>query len=176
MNTSKDSRHQAVNQIAERHDVSLAAVEHLLQAMASGHSTVAQFNHPDFGGMGQWSKGGMLMVGDMFNDKLKAKVAAICSDVAELITSDTDNQFAALGNQSGGHWWPEGLGHPASTGSQNQLRYAFFPESRRLAVTDGTSVTVYDTKDHRIGGVSQQQSSGQSLSFTSRWTFPNSRK
>ncbi len=182
MNVSKDNERQDLKEIAERNDVSLAAVEHLLQAMISGHGTSAQFNHPELGGMGQWSKGGMLMVGDMFNDKLKAKVTAICAEVAELVVFDKGDWHAPLARHTqvrdqaanasdqrpGGDWWPEGLGQPSSTGSQNTLRYAFFPESRRLAVADGSSVTLYDTKDHRIGGVSQQQSSGQSLSFTSQ--------
>jgi hypothetical protein len=181
MNLAKNDERQALNEIAERNDVSLSAVEHLLQAMTSGHGTLAQFNHPELGGMGQWSKGGMLMVGDMFNDRLKSKVAAICSEVAELVDLDKSDWHAPLARQAQvrdpvnsanqqprGHWWPEGLGQPSSTGSQNTLRYAFFPESRRLAVADGYSVTLYDTKDHRIGGVSQQQSSGQSLSFTSQ--------
>ena len=77
-----------MKEIAERNAVSLSAVEHLLQAMESSHGSLAQFNHPDLGGMGQWSKGGMLMIGDMFNDKLKAKVAAICAEVAELVNSN----------------------------------------------------------------------------------------
>ena len=182
MNVAQNDERQALKEIARRNDVSLSAVEHLLQAMTSGHGSLAQFNHPELGGMGQWSKGGMLMVGDMFNDRLKAKVAAICSEVAELVNLSQGDWHAPLARQAqvrdqganmsdhrpGGNWWPEGLGQPSSTGSQNTLRYAFFPESRRLAVADGSSVTLYDTKDHRIGGVSQQQSSGQSLSFTSQ--------
>jgi len=54
-------------------------------------------------------------------------------------------------------WWPDGLGEPSATGSQNALRYAYFSESRRLAVQRGGTTTLYDTADHRIGGVSQQQ-------------------
>ena len=30
------------------------------------------------------------------------------------------------------------------------MRYAFFPESRRLAIDDGGRITVYDTGDHRL--------------------------
>ncbi len=60
------------------------------------------------------------------------------------------------------------LGQPATSGSQNDTRYAFFPESRRLAIETGGRVTLYDTGDHQIGGVSQQQGSSYSLSFTSQ--------
>ena len=53
--------------IARRHAVSLDAVITLLRALIEGNGSQAQFNHPDFGGMGQWSQGGLIMVGDMFN-------------------------------------------------------------------------------------------------------------
>jgi hypothetical protein len=64
---------------------------------------------------------------------------------------------------------PSDLGHAASTGMQNQMRYAWFPDKARLAIDAGDGrVRVYDTGDHRIGGFSQQQSGDQSLSFTSQ--------
>jgi hypothetical protein len=67
-----------------------------------------------------------------------------------------------------GNWWPESLGHAASTGAQNDLRYAFFPATRRLAIRVGDRLTIYDTGDHQISGFSQQQSGDQSLTFTSQ--------
>jgi hypothetical protein len=68
---------------------------------------------------------------------------------------------------SGGEkWWPEDLGQPSTSGSQNGMRYAFFPENRRLLTEQGGKLTTYDSGDHRISGVSQQQSQGQSLAFT----------
>ena len=65
-------------------------------------------------------------------------------------------------------WWPAELGTPSTSGSQNGLRYAFFPEKRRLLIEQGGKLTTYDTGDHRIGGVSQQGGQGQSLAFTSQ--------
>jgi len=66
-------------------------------------------------------------------------------------------------------WWPDGLGEPSATGSQNDLRYAYFSESRRLAVQRGGTTTLYDTGDHRIGGVSQrQQNDDGGATFTSQ--------
>ena len=65
-------------------------------------------------------------------------------------------------------WWPKDFGSPATSGSQNGMRYAVFPDKRRLIIeTDGTTKT-YDTGDHRISGVSQQDSQGQSLAFASQ--------
>jgi hypothetical protein len=68
-------------------------------------------------------------------------------------------------------WWPEELGeNPNSTGGQNETRYAFFGEGKRLAVDTGDgNVRVYDTGDHRISGVQQHQSSnGRKVTFTSQ--------
>ena len=66
----------------------------------------------------------------------------------------------------GPDWWPRGLGRPSSSGAQDGARYAFFPETRRLVVERDGKVAIYDSGDHQIGGVSQQQGSSQSLVFT----------
>jgi hypothetical protein len=66
-------------------------------------------------------------------------------------------------------WWPAELGSPASTGAQNDLRYACFPGSRQLAIQQGGQLRVYDTGEHRISGFSQQQDGDQSLTFSSQY-------
>jgi hypothetical protein len=68
-------------------------------------------------------------------------------------------------------WWPEGLGeNPNSAGGQNETRYAFFGDKKRLAVDLGDGkIQVYDTGDHRISGVQQHQDgSGRKVTFTSQ--------
>jgi hypothetical protein len=64
-------------------------------------------------------------------------------------------------------WWPPDLGQPSTSGSQNDLRYAFFPERRRLLIEQDGKLTTYDSADHRISGVSQARS-GRGLAFTSQ--------
>ena len=49
------------------------------------------------------------------------------------------------------------------------MRYACFAQARRLAIELNGRVTVYDTLDHNIGGFSQQQSHGGTLSFNSQY-------
>jgi hypothetical protein len=68
----------------------------------------------------------------------------------------------------GPKWWPEDLGEPSSSGAQNDVSYAFFADSRRLAIKQDGDVTLYDSGDHKIGGVSQQQGSRNSLAFSSQ--------
>ncbi|MEN9847936.1 MAG: hypothetical protein RL368_676, partial [Pseudomonadota bacterium] len=66
-------------------------------------------------------------------------------------------------------WWPNDLGSPSSSGAQNNVRYAYFPSTHRLAVDINGQVSVYDTLNHQIGGVSQQQGYGASVIFTSQY-------
>ena len=51
---------------------------------------MAQFSHPDFGGMSQWSPG-MSMVGEMFNTSLKSKLDAVCTELAAYVTQTASN-------------------------------------------------------------------------------------
>ena len=62
-----------VSDLSQRYGVSDDAVTTLLRALVAGNGSMAQFSHPELGGMGQWSQGGMIMVGDMFNQGLKAR-------------------------------------------------------------------------------------------------------
>lgn len=150
--------------VADRHGVSLDAVRHLVQALERGHGRMAQFDHPDLGGMGQWSAGGMTMVGRMFDDGLRAKVASLCAELASTLPAEGFASGAApSGAAPSGAWWPDDLGRPSATGSQNGMRYAYFPQSRRLAVEEPSGMVVYDTDGHDITGVSQ---SNGALSFT----------
>jgi len=159
--------------LAQRHGFSERAVSTLASAMARGHGHQAQFSDVELGGMGQWSRGGMLMIGDMFNAALKARVAALCEDVALLVESHGENDpssplFEASRSELGSISWPAELGVPSSTGTQNDVHYGVFPAASRFAISEGGRVTVYDTGDHRITGLGQQQGSGRSLSLTSQ--------
>src|ERR1700735_1005676 len=75
----------AIDELAQRYSVSPDAVKTLLQSLVSSNGTMAQFNHPELGGGGQWMRGGMTMVGDMFNHGLKAKVERLCSELSQLL-------------------------------------------------------------------------------------------
>jgi hypothetical protein len=176
-----DEGRRRVEEIAGRHGLSAGAAETLLAGLVAGGGNQAQFSHPELGGMGQWTRGGMVMVGDMFNNALKAKVDALCTELAGLLGQGRPFIMQGQGQGQGGSggvslfvssgsgdWWPSGLGIPAAVGSQNDLHYAWFPGTRRLAVHHGGRVRVFDTGDHSIGGVSQQQGGGQSITFTSQ--------
>jgi hypothetical protein len=195
-----------INNIAQRYNFSPDAVFSMLQSVINGNGSMAQFNHPEFGGSGQWMRGGMIMLGDMFNNGLKNSVGGLCQELANLIANQpgliqsgsfqSQNQGTQQqsnfdgGNQqqqnssgptgavslfmpppagSSGNWWPAGLQFPNSTGAQNNVRYAYFGNIRRLAIEANGHVTLYDTLDHQIGSFSQQQSVGGSITFTSQY-------
>jgi hypothetical protein len=187
-----------VAELAQRHGFSIDAVTTMLFAVRNGNGSMAQFSHPEFGG-GQWMQGGMLMLGDMFNQALKGRVDALCNDISGLLarqpgllqTGSFQSQSqggAGYQNQTTGgypgqsslfvpdpaqHWWPAELGSPSATGAQNQVKYAYFAALRRLAVDTGGECWVYDTQDQQIGGFSQQQGSGSSITFTSQYGTVN---
>ena len=184
-----------VEDVAQRHGVSVDAVLTLLAAVAAGNGTSAQFSHPELGGMGQWSQGGMIMIGDMFNNGLKYRVDQLCNELSALVRAQgwrapasSQSQMQGSGGfgyqaqgQGGvslfvpgagnpGQWWPAELGMASSTGAQNDIRYACFPATRRLAIqVGGGEVAVYDTQDHQISGFSQQQGGDASLTFSSQY-------
>ena len=189
-------------QIADRSGFGIAAAETMLAAIVSGGGEMAQFDHPEFGGPGQWMRGGLLMLADPSDQELKARVERLCNALAEWVArgalSGRDAGFQRQSQTSAGitavqdsregaealrdepapgvrassasdmRWWPEALGEADSTGAQNDVRYAWFPESKRLAVERDGKVTVYDTGDHRIGGFSQQQGGRGRLAFSSQ--------
>ena len=173
MRTLSPTDQKAIDELAERHGFSRDAVTSMLESVARGHGTMAQFDHPEFGGPGQWMGSGMTMVSDMFNDSLKSRVAALCTDLSKIVENNPTpaepvSLFASPPGSVSRQWWPSDLGAPTSTGSQNNVRYAYFGEPRRLAIELHGKVTVYDTLDNQISSFSQQQSHAGSLSFHSQ--------
>lgn len=185
-------------EIARRQGVSSDAAQSMLTALINGGGTMAQFSHPEFGGAGQWMQGGMTMVSDLFNNALKATVDNLCNDLAGLLLNPPPGMWQdaaptqapsswqhqqqggslssgvsmggmSMGNMGGGNWWPAELGMPNSSGAQNDLRYAYFGSINRLAVEIAGTLTIYDTAEHQISGVSQQQGNGWTLTFTSQY-------
>ncbi|BDA85978.1 hypothetical protein Sa4125_35200 [Aureimonas sp. SA4125] len=172
--------------IAAKNGFSEEAGLAMAEAISRGVGSMAQFNHRDLGGQGQWVRGGMLMIADMFNDGLKSRVRNLAETLAEAAQrgaiqpkpggDGADNQGSesagdargGLGSGARGSWWPADLGEPASSGAQDGMRYAVFPEARRVVVERDGKVTVHDSGDHRIGGASQHQGSSSSLRFSSQ--------
>jgi len=186
MKTLSADGQEQVSAIAARYNLQPETVESLLKAIIRGNGTMAQFNLPELGGQGQWMKGGMTMVGDMFNNSLRDTVDKLCNELSELVTTtllfeinddpladspeglrkhpSTRNGFFSEPSSS----WPAIFGTPTSSGSQNNFRYAYFAPVHRLVIEDEGKRTIYDTKHHQITGISQQQGTVKSYRFTSQ--------
>jgi hypothetical protein len=129
-----------IARVSIRHSVSADAVRTILRALRSGGGTMAQFSHPDFGGMSQWSPG-MTMVGDMFNNSLKSKLDAVCTELAAYV-ADTPSPDQGRGHERGevsyhssrqrSDWWPMNLGTPSAVGAQNDLTVCSFPRHSEI--------------------------------------------
>lgn len=156
-----------VNDLSNKYNLSQDAVIHMIGAVNNGGGSMAQFNCPELGGGGQWMRGGMTMVGDMFNYSLKNTVDNLCNDISNALASTIIFPLAPKGTRESNQWWPVELGNPFSSGAQNSTRYAIFPN--RLAVDFNGQVTVYDTLDNNISGISQQQGGNDSLTFSSQY-------
>ena len=76
---------RVVEDVARRMGFSSDAVTSMLLSIVAGRGGMAQFNHPEFGGSDQWMSGGAIMISDMFNNVLKARVAALCNELSALI-------------------------------------------------------------------------------------------
>ncbi|MBB3951402.1 hypothetical protein [Aureimonas jatrophae] len=166
---------ETIETLGMRHGFSREAVSVLADALRRGGGTQAQFSHPELGGMGQWSKGGMIMIGAMNDHGLKARVAALAQDLSgqDLGNATAPDDRGDRGDRDGrepphASWWPSDLGRASSTGEQNGVRYAVFPDTRRLAIERDGRTTVYDTGDHEIVGAAQSQGHDTRLRLSSR--------
>eukprot|EP00903_Cladosiphon_okamuranus_P003651 g3649.t1 len=157
-----------VNDISSRYNLSFDSTVGMLCAVNRGGGSMAQFSCPELGS-GQWMRGGMTMVGDMFNHGLKNTVNNLCGELSNALANNQMFPPAQSGGGSGNNWWPGNLGSPSSSGSQNNVRYAFFPQAQRLVVERNGDITVFNTLNHHISGVSQQQGGNTSLTFTSQF-------
>jgi hypothetical protein len=81
---------QVISDIAQRNGFSVDATLSMLDSVINGNGSQAQFNHPEFSGSGQWMRGGMIMLSDMFNNYLKGRVDGLCSDLSNLVASQPD--------------------------------------------------------------------------------------
>ncbi|AWN15310.1 SHOCT domain-containing protein [Salinisphaera sp. LB1] len=167
MSRLKPHTEQIAADLAQRHGFSRDAVRHMIRTVDAGWGGMAAFDHPEFGGPGQWMQGGMIMLSEPFNHSLRARVDALCSEIAGVYAAD--GPLTERSPQAGAPAWPEYLGTPTATGSQGDLHYAWFADQHRLALMRHGQLQIFDTGDHRITGVAQQQGhSHGNIQFTSQ--------
>ena len=90
MRQLSEAGERAINDLAQRYGFSSDAVLSMLESVVNGNGTMAQFSHPEFGGSGQWMRGGMIMVSDMFNNSLKGRIDGLCNELWGLVANEDD--------------------------------------------------------------------------------------
>ena len=149
-----------LQEIAGHHKVSVDLLRELLRDLQASRGRQVHFNHPDFGGVGQW-RPGVVTISDIFNHKLRAKVDAVCTELAELVDTGVVERSMDTAPVTK-------YGNPFVKGVQNQFEYAYYPAAKRLVVKSARGNAVYDTSGYQITGVTQQPQQAeatQSLMF-----------
>lgn len=90
MRQLSEAGERAISDLAQRYGFSADAVSSMLESVVNGNGTMAQFSHPEFGGSGQWMRGGMIMVSDMFNNHLKGRIDGLCNELWALVANEDD--------------------------------------------------------------------------------------
>jgi hypothetical protein len=141
-----------IKALAKKYGFSETTVETLFNGLAQTGGNQVQFNIGELGGMGQW-QGGMVMIGDMFNNFLKNQVSNLCYELAELIRTAPAQDEKTVDS-------------PTFKGSQNEMSYAYYATKNRLEITIDGKKSKYDTSGYSLVGAQQQQSnSKKGLSF-----------
>lgn len=152
-----------LKEIASKYQVSEETVRTLIEGLKASGGRQVQFNISELGGMGQWQSGGMVMVGDMFNYSLKAKVSELCYELAEFSQTMEEEEKPKKKTEK------QSVAHkPLATfrGSQNDSHYAYYANENLLEIEENGKVTKYNTVGYALSGVQQSQSNSlKSLTF-----------
>ncbi|GAB4120142.1 MAG: hypothetical protein OHK0057_26060 [Thermoflexibacter sp.] len=141
-----------LKEIAMKYDLSLGAVIMLFSGLQNTQGNQVQFNHPELGGVGQW-QAGMIMIGDMFNHALKAKINELCHELALIVKKEQK----ATPKKSVIKNFDAIYGTPALKGTQNDLKYAYYPAKDIFIIEQYGKLEKYSTEGYQVTGISQQQ-------------------
>jgi hypothetical protein len=167
-----------IPQIAQRYQVPEPIVRELYRQLQATGGRQCQLSCPEFGGQAQWMPG-MVLVSRPTDHQLRARVDGLCSELAAIVQGSDTSAPAALNREAGTapasgcvslpageSWWPASFGHPAASGDQNGIRYAYFPQYQRLLLQQGARIDAYDTGDLQITGAGRQQGNAHTLTFS----------
>ena len=108
---------QLIQSLSSRYGLSQESAYTMLVAVSNGGGSMAQFYCPELGS-GQWMRGGMTMVSDMFNHGLKSTVNNLCEELSNALASFSKSSNKATSKP------PPPSSEPASPIPSNQLHRA----------------------------------------------------
>jgi hypothetical protein len=166
-----------IPEIAARYLVPEEKVREIYRQLQANGGTACQFDCSELGGPVQWMPG-MVMTSRWDDLHLRARVDGLCSELCAIVRGmdtaapaafrrdpDAPPAVSRVDLPAGESWWPATLGSPAASGDQNGVRYAYFPDKHRLLLQEGARIDAYDTADHHLFGVAQQQGHSRSITF-----------
>lgn len=155
-----------IHDIAAKYQITEATVRTLLEGLQTTSGFQVQFNSAELGGMGQWQSG-MVMIGDMFNDGLKAKVAALCAELASFVREYQAAQPEEKEKEDATVSAPIKTIPATFSGSQNGAKYAYYAPQNVLQIEEEGKISRYSTEGLTLWGVQQSQDgTGKKLKFT----------
>ncbi|ROO26084.1 SHOCT domain-containing protein [Salinisphaera japonica] len=172
--SDNEARERLVDELADTHEFSRAAIAHLAEAITAGAGDMAMFDHPEFGGPGQWMRGGLILTSRPEDTILTHRIEALCNALSEQARASTSDRapadswsdvtdiMAPPDTAAMDAWWPAELGTPEATGSGDNLSYAYFRAAGRLAIRERGRLTLYDTGGADIIGIAQSQTDATS--------------
>lgn len=173
-----------IKELSSKYEIDQDAVECLYNSIQAGNGTMAQYNHPGLGGMGQWMAGGSVM---SFNWVLAGKITQMANAISQKILERPSQQSSQpakvvpvspvqqkpVVNNSNPSFtpfapmkpmapmtfsFPQGNGEksPDMSGAQNGTSYKYFKNDDVLEITKNGS-TKKIILSAKLVGVSQEQ-------------------
>jgi hypothetical protein len=177
---------QIITNLAKKYGLPVEIVNQLAHEMQKTRGESIRFDIEYLGGKGRWKLNQSASVGNGFDAELNNFITDLCSDLSDQIRANTvdDNQDdgddeptipsrprskSALDDTIGiaplslkpNVWWPEDFGdEPDIMGHIGELRYAYFPQRRRLVLRQGLRNRIFDTASFDIHEIVSGNESG----------------
>jgi hypothetical protein len=146
---------EIVNQVAEAHSFSPAAVQALAEGLLRGDFRRAKFNHPELGGIGLYGRN-QVIIGNMEDEALRGRILNVIEALVPRLEPDPAYPPAMEHDVTlVMPWWGDlSLGSPDISGVfENNIQYGYFLESHRVITRKGDVITHHDARGLSVSNV-----------------------
>jgi hypothetical protein len=177
---------QIISSLAKKYGLPSEIVQQLAYEMQKNRGEAVRFDIEYLGGKGRWKLNQSASVGNGFDVELNNFITDLCSDLSDHIRADAanvddddDDEAPTIPSRPRGNsalddtigipplslkpnvWWPEDFGdEPDMTGHVGEIRYAYFPQRRRLVLRQGLRNRIFDTANFDVQEIAVGTESG----------------